>query len=286
MDRQQSELIEHEVVVTNDIPEVETHHALRAEPTAMETVATPSDSFTGPAEVQPVLTGTTPDAIRSDIERTRAQMDNTIDLLSSRLKPRHLVDDVLRIFQSGEDADEGAARRTIREAGVHAAAKLKQNPVPATLIGAGLAWLLFQDKSRRSRPAVTSYDPYMDTPNMEAPEAASSLTAAARQRASSIADSVSQKADTVATKSTDAGNAVADMLESAPLAFGVGALAAGLVSGLVIPATRTEEKLMGEASREVKDTLADAANTLRRETIGTNAYAARTTGKADRMWDR
>jgi hypothetical protein len=283
MDREQSELIEGEVIVNNDLPEVETHHALHPELRHSEPlVAQVEAASRGPVSVS---SGSTPEAIRTDIERTRSQMDNTIDLLSARLKPRHLMDDVMRIFQSPENGtDEGAARRSIREAGVQAADKLKQNPVPATLIGAGLAWLLFQDRSKRSSP--TSYDPYAGGTGTTSSPAASGFGDSAREAVNRTSEKVSEAAGVAATRTREAKNAVGDMLESAPLAFGVGALAAGLLAGLVIPATKAEQQLMGEAARDVKDTIADTANDLRLRGANSSAFAQRPASKADRLWDR
>jgi hypothetical protein len=94
------------------------------------------------------------DEIRADIENTRERMDGTLDELSERLKPRHLLDEVLDYFQSrrergepdGERVKEAAshAKHAAADAGRTVIRQIKQHPVPAMLIGAGLAWLLFE----------------------------------------------------------------------------------------------------------------------------------------------
>lgn len=252
MDSQQGELIENEVVINNDPSGEEAVTVTPAAPT--------EHAFRAP--VAPVhLNGSTPETIRADIDRTRAQMDATIDRLSERLRPRHLIDDVVRLFQAGgEETEESAARRTMREAGLQAADKLKQNPVPATLIGAGLAWLLFQDRSRRR--AASSYDPYM-----AGPAEGGSVGSAARLERETPAQS--------SAAFTQAKSAAGNLLESAPLALGVGALAAGLLTGLVLPETRVEKKL----SREASDKLDDSP-------LASGRPVAQPYSKADRLWDR
>ena len=44
------------------------------------------------------------DEIRRDIDRTRHEMDHTLEELETRLHPRHLLDDVLDLFRSGGPA--------------------------------------------------------------------------------------------------------------------------------------------------------------------------------------
>jgi len=82
------------------------------------------------------------DEIRSDIRGTRRDMDETLDQLGERLHPRHLLDDVLDLFRN---TPEGSASRnqltqTSKRVGRTVAAELKEHPLPALLVGAGLLW--------------------------------------------------------------------------------------------------------------------------------------------------
>lgn len=104
------------------------------------------------------------DEIRSDIDRTRSEMDRTIDELGQRLSPRSLFDDLVcsvrdSFFGSGSTAgNTGTSSRAMAEQASTVASKAgrslieaaRENPVPAALMGAGLAWLLFEDKAERS----------------------------------------------------------------------------------------------------------------------------------------
>lgn len=83
--------------------------------------------------------------IKSDIDNTRARMDETIADLSEQLNPRHLLNEVLDLFRGGDDG--GNARRTARRAAQGLVQKVREHPVPAALAGAGLAYMLFfEDK--------------------------------------------------------------------------------------------------------------------------------------------
>ncbi len=86
--------------------------------------------------------------IEYDIERTRGEMDETLDELSQRLSPRHLLDEVygfVRSNASGAMSKEDLANYATRATKL-AAREIKNHPIPSLLIGAGLAWLLFESE--------------------------------------------------------------------------------------------------------------------------------------------
>ncbi|HEV2294351.1 MAG TPA: DUF3618 domain-containing protein [Tepidisphaeraceae bacterium] len=99
--------------------------------------------------------------IRRDIRRTRADMDETVDALGERLRPRHLLDDVIDLFRGSRSSGGGESSSGIhqtadlaKDLGATAMQKLKHHPVPAALIGAGIAWLLFDERSGPNRDSV------------------------------------------------------------------------------------------------------------------------------------
>ncbi len=103
------------------------------------------------------------ETLRSDIDTTRERMDETIDRLGDRLQGRHLVDEVIGFFRSSsEPGNRGAELRdkvttTARNAASSVADTVKAHPIPLLLVGAGVAWLIYENrKSSRSR----SYDSY------------------------------------------------------------------------------------------------------------------------------
>jgi hypothetical protein len=82
------------------------------------------------------------DEIRSGIRGTRRDMDQTLDELGERLHPRHLLDDVLDLFRGTPkgSASRDQLTRTSKRVGRTIAAELKEHPLPALLVGAGLVW--------------------------------------------------------------------------------------------------------------------------------------------------
>jgi hypothetical protein len=110
-------------------------------------------------------------------ERSRAEVEQTLRELKARLTPGQLVDEVLCYAKDG-----GA--HFMSNLGKQAAA----NPLPVTLIGAGLAWLLFGDKSREDDSIrrynqswdVESHDRYSDSGSHLAEKAGETYDSAKR----------------------------------------------------------------------------------------------------------
>src|SRR5687767_954543 len=97
--------------------------------------------------------------IMANIAETRAQMDNTLDELSERLQPRHILDDVIDWFRSHRSSSGGGSGEKLQKikrvagkaagqvkekastAGHAAYSGVRQHPIPALLIGAGISML-------------------------------------------------------------------------------------------------------------------------------------------------
>jgi ElaB/YqjD/DUF883 family membrane-anchored ribosome-binding protein len=163
------------------------------------------------------------DALRSDIDVTRQRMDDTIDSLGERLQPRHLLDEVAGWFR-GETAEGDSRLNQLRDKvsrGANQAAQsvvetVKANPVPALLIGAGVAWMIYEstrDKApRRSgrdyRDGQRDFDPdlYYDRPLEYPPEYGAgesgdngeSKLGQLKEKASELTDDLKEKAADVA----------------------------------------------------------------------------------------
>lgn len=90
--------------------------------------------------------------IRDEIEETRAEMSGTIDEIQARLSPRRLMDEAKETVR---EAAVGKVRDVMNSASDSAGGiidRVKENPLPAALIGIG-AWWLFGGKSRTATAA-------------------------------------------------------------------------------------------------------------------------------------
>lgn len=107
-------------------------------------------------------------AVQHEVDRTRAQMDETIDTLADRLRPGNLLGDVLDWVatpsheRTSSDNTEKAKRAASR-AGSTAWEKIRANPIPSALIGAGIAYLFLKgdDDPSPERIARHSAEPPM-----------------------------------------------------------------------------------------------------------------------------
>lgn len=128
-----------------------------------------------------------PRAIRRNIERTRAEMGETIDRIQERLNPDRLrsqAEEAVREATIGRiETMAYDAKRKAKRAQRNVVQTVKDNPIPAALIGVGLGWLMMSNNEDDSdhgydydyddyyysgygRPYPTNYryyeDPYAD----------------------------------------------------------------------------------------------------------------------------
>src|SRR5919204_6782644 len=75
--------------------------------------------------------------LRREAEQSRAQVAGTLEELRARITPGQVVDQLV------DYAGDSGAGEFFRNLGRQAA----RNPIPVTLMGAGLAWLMLAGKS-------------------------------------------------------------------------------------------------------------------------------------------
>jgi hypothetical protein len=85
-------------------------------------------------------------AIRSDIDRTRADMDETFAALDAKLTPSQLLLEGWNLFRGGSTAGAGKLWRVAKE-----------HPMPAAVIGLGLGWLLVESSRNEEKSRTGDY---------------------------------------------------------------------------------------------------------------------------------
>lgn len=133
--------------------------------------------------------------------------------------------------------------------------KVRENPWPSLLIGAGVTWLAVDairgrssdDENRRGR----------------------------RQRQASGPGVMKRTASTIAGAGRGAGEYVGDFVRERPLLAGAATLGIGMAVGMAMPSTSAEDSLMGnvrdtvvrrtkDAARSTMDAVRDAADSVER----------------------
>jgi hypothetical protein len=80
--------------------------------------------------------------LRSEIERTRAEMDSTFDALERKMTPGQILEEAWHLTRGGTTAGASKLWQVARE-----------HPLPATVIGLGLGWLLVESSRGNGRSA-------------------------------------------------------------------------------------------------------------------------------------
>lgn len=152
-----------------------------------------------------------PEEIESDIERTREDFSSTIDAIQHKLTPGQLMDQAVSYARTSLPADFGTnLGNTVRD-----------NPVPVTLIGIGIAWLMassrYSDGRARYRRQQADYDRVYSTEYTGATDATGSHEGRMHRAASKVSetgrdlkDRVSETSRSLKEKASDIGNRISE----------------------------------------------------------------------------
>ena len=194
---------------------------------------------------------------RTEIERTRADMSETVDAIQERLSPENL-----------KEQAKAQAKDTAREAGSGFVARIKQNPVPAAMVGIGLGWLLMSGREESSgqqrfqdgpyyyeRSGGRSYPSYYEESSGssvgQGQDRTGEAASQARDRVGQISGQAQERASQLGSQAQDraqrAEGGFQQMLQENPLAVGALAVGLGAAVGFSFPETDKENQVMGEA---------------------------------------
>jgi ElaB/YqjD/DUF883 family membrane-anchored ribosome-binding protein len=173
-----------------------------------------------------------PDEILAEIDRTRGQMDETLSAIEQRLTPGQLVDQGLDYLKNS-----GA-----REYAANLGTSLKTHPLPATLTGIGLAWLMAVG-SKPAQPSASA---------SEGPSLGERMQSA-KERVRSAKERMESGVDSARLQVQRARGGWDYMVREQPLALGAVGLAIGALVAAMAPRTRQEDELMGETRDRLLD---------------------------------
>jgi hypothetical protein len=231
-----------------------------------------------------------PAVIRAEIRETRERMGETIEEIGERLNPNRLKE---QVKENIRDATIGRVE-TMAQSAVDRVSEtrrtftnvVRDNPIPAAMVGIGLGWLIWNGRqqgapgtsSRYSgRPGRGLSDVSLggrsESTEFSGPYSEPSAAFAASERGGGIGESVKETAGELADRAQNVAGTVAEQTRTQsrrvqeqfyqnPLAIGTATLALGLAAGLAVPATRKEAELVGDA----RDKLVDRVRNVARET--------------------
>jgi hypothetical protein len=151
----------------------------------------------------------------------------------------------------------------------------REYPMPSVVVGLGVGWLLVES-SRKSEARAALLATAREKVKDAAESAREKVGEAAdwtREQASDLGHQVAEKASDlgqqVADKASDLGQQATlqarrarlgfwQTMEETPLRVGVAALALGVLAGLALPSTSSEDELMGETRDRLLDNVKEA----------------------------
>jgi ElaB/YqjD/DUF883 family membrane-anchored ribosome-binding protein len=215
-------------------------------------------------------------------------MDQTLHELQQRLSPRNVWHDVMAMFRSKREKSavaheqhrtHGAADTTkdaAKQVGRRVLKVMRDHPVPTVLATTALTTLIYESAAKRKLQRarnIRSINIYRGEPTMyggshvhaQSGEPYTSRNVPGQQQFQYESDApgamhkagqkISEMKSQASEKMSQAGESVRsgmqntrEFIEERPLTVGVGALALGVLVGLLIPRTRREDELMGEQS--------------------------------------
>jgi hypothetical protein len=234
--------------------------------------------------------------LERETEQSRSELAATITELKASMTPGQVLD---QLTDYAGDGDAGAFYRNLRT-------QVGRNPVPVTLIGAGIAWMMFANRhgvadgrhdSDTARRIGDGADRIGESVSAGARSAASSVGEGARRAGDSVGNAAGQAATSVMRTASSAYDTVAGSASSAMsmvgdsasevghrtastgrsfLAFcreeplvlaGIG-IALGAAIGTAFPSTEAENRLMGDKGDEARKALGDLAKPAASESPG------------------
>ncbi|MHB9360835.1 MULTISPECIES: DUF3618 domain-containing protein [unclassified Mesorhizobium] len=208
--------------------------------------------------------------LEREAEAARARVMETAESIRGKMTPGQLLDEFTGLFSGGESAAMLSNLRT----------QVRDNPLPVTMVGAGLAWLMFGSGTSNTAHRSAGY-PLPSAPGRhdvagergglggtlsDAAELVSSsaasvgdtISSTARAAAAGLTGSAANASSTTGDMAAKASRSAQDLLEDQPLAVAAVGLAIGAAIGAMLPHTATEDEQLGAYG----DKLRDSAETL------------------------
>jgi hypothetical protein len=208
--------------------------------------------------------------LEREAEATRARVVATADSIRDKMTPGQLFDEFTGLFRGG------AGSEMVHNLKV----QVRDNPLPLTVIGAGLAWLMLgsgTSAASAGTDGTTRRDPSLDHGafgagmGSTATDAAGSVAEAASgaagtvsgmaneaagavsNMASSAADTLAGSAAATADMATSATRSAHSLLQDQPLAAAAVGLAIGAAIGAMLPHTEIEDEQLGAYRERLRD---------------------------------
>ncbi len=190
----------------------------------------------------------------AEIQETRRTLDHHLRDLESRLRPERLVRPVVDRVRDTLGLSRASFLETVR-----------REPVPLALTGLGLGWLILRDVLGCRQAAAPSAEPE-EAEAGAAQRVKEGVVRAAeqtRERVAHTATAAREKVSQAAHEARKAVDWVTRSFQEDPVLAGAAALAAGLIAGVAIPASRSEEEMAAPLAEAAQQAVGSALDTAK-----------------------
>jgi len=247
-----------------------------------------------------------PEELEQEIDAKRASISNIVDQLESRFTPGQLIDQALA-YTKGNGGEFLSNLGTT----------LKNNPVPTTLTGLGLAWLAmnqnkpfnpgspssmpgFGDKLSQAASQVKGAVMHASDRLHDATDSAMATGRGLKDKASGfthgtassfsstsgqLSDTAHQTADRLGAQTQQLKSQLDHVLKEQPLVLAAIGMALGAVIGAALPSTRKEDQLFGETRDQAVSMAKSKGQEAYTKAKDVAADAVGSTGKQDEQRD-
>ena len=217
------------------------------------------------------MNGKSSEELEREAEVARANVAETADAIRSKMTPGQLIDEFTGMFSGG---DGQAALSTLK-------AQIRDNPLPLTLVGAGLGWLMLgnggaQNRASFNKPKKEAGFDFLErdddgnddeTSNEGLLGAVGDKASDAVAKAGRVFDSAKERAGQAGTRTANAAarlkggagdiagktkSAALDIFEQEPLVVAALGMAVGTAVGVLLPHSALEDEHLSSVSTKVR----------------------------------
>ena len=177
------------------------------------------------------------------IKDTRADIDKTLHTLEDKLSPKELWEHAIKWT-------EGA-----REFSANLGKIVRENPIPATLMGISLVWFMTAETSRRVEGVdVSGIKSKLQGKYAEAKSTVRETASEAGEKVKGFSTDIKQRGEQILGQGQEWKERLqtgGSELSARPVLFSALGLAVGALVAMSLPVSRKEEEVLGETGREM-----------------------------------
>ncbi|MER8376189.1 hypothetical protein [Mesorhizobium sp. M1406] len=206
--------------------------------------------------------------LEREAEAARARVVETAESIRGRMTPGQLLDEFTGLFTGGESSAMLSNLRT----------QVRDNPLPVTMVGAGLAWLMLgsgpsngtrdaagytapgRRDSEQSRGLGSALSDAAETVSSAASNVGDTVSSAASVATEMLARNAAGARSTTGDMAANASRSAQELLAEQPLAIAALGLAIGAAIGAMLPHTAAEDERLGGYGDTLRDTAQSVLN--------------------------